>query len=51
MTPFVAGEALKKDFPQVEQAVYAWDNNPVFFQNGQATTTKTISHRRRISST
>jgi putative ABC transport system permease protein len=40
MTPFVAGEALKKDFPQVEQAVYAWNNNPVFFANGQATTTK-----------
>ncbi|MFL6863209.1 MAG: ABC transporter permease, partial [Allosphingosinicella sp.] len=40
MTPFVAGEALKKDFPQVEQAVYAWNNNPVFFASGQATTTK-----------
>jgi putative ABC transport system permease protein len=40
MTPFAAGEALKKDFPQVENAVYAWNNNPVFFANGQATTTK-----------
>ncbi|MEA3000387.1 MAG: putative transport system permease protein [Sphingomonadales bacterium] len=40
MTPFAAGEALKKDFPQVEQAVYAWNNNPVFFANGQATATK-----------
>lgn len=40
MTPWVAGEALKKDFPQVEKAVYAWDNTPVFFQNGEATSTK-----------
>jgi putative ABC transport system permease protein len=40
MTPFAAGEALKKDFPQVEQAVYAWNNDPVFFSNGQAEKTK-----------
>jgi putative ABC transport system permease protein len=40
MTPYVAGEALKKDFPQVERAVYAWDNTPVFFQNGEASSTK-----------
>jgi putative ABC transport system permease protein len=40
MTPYAAGEALKKDFPQVEGAVYAWDNGPVFFQNGEATSTK-----------
>jgi putative ABC transport system permease protein len=40
MTPYAAGEALKKDFPQVERAVYAWDNGPVFFQNGQASKTE-----------
>ncbi|MFL6857221.1 MAG: ABC transporter permease [Allosphingosinicella sp.] len=40
MTPFAAGEALKKDFPQVEYAAYAWNNNPVFFQDGQATVTE-----------
>jgi putative ABC transport system permease protein len=40
MTPYAAGEALKKDFPQVERAVYAWDNDPVFFQNGQASATE-----------
>jgi len=40
MTPWTAGEALKKDFPQVERAVYAWDNGPVFFQNGEASSTK-----------
>ncbi|HEY0414276.1 MAG TPA: ABC transporter permease [Allosphingosinicella sp.] len=40
MTPYAAGEALKKDFPQVEKAVYAWDNDPVFFQGGQASKTE-----------
>src|SRR4051812_439531 len=39
-TPYAAGEALKKDFPQVEKAVYAWDNGPVFFQDGQASKTE-----------
>jgi len=40
MTPYRAGEALKKDFPQVERAVYAWDNGPVFFKDGQASKTE-----------
>jgi putative ABC transport system permease protein len=40
MTPFAAGEALRKDFPQVETAVYAWDNGPVFLRNGQAYSTE-----------
>jgi putative ABC transport system permease protein len=40
MTPYAAGPALKKDFPQVEKTVYAWDNDPVFFSNGEATKTK-----------
>ena len=38
MTPWVAGHALKKDFPQVENAVYAWATKPVFIKDGQATT-------------
>jgi putative ABC transport system permease protein len=40
MAAYVSGEALRKDFPQVEHVVYAWDNNPVFFQNGQASPTE-----------
>jgi putative ABC transport system permease protein len=40
MTPYAAGVAFKKDFPQVESAVYAWDNNPVYFADGQATRTE-----------
>ena len=31
---------LKKDFPQVERAVYFSDNEPVFVKDGQATATK-----------
>jgi putative ABC transport system permease protein len=38
MTPWVAGEALKKDFPQVEAKVYAFNTTPVFIRNGQAET-------------
>jgi putative ABC transport system permease protein len=37
MTPYVAGQALKKDFPQVESLVYAFSTTPIFMQNGQAT--------------
>ena len=38
MTPYAAGEALKKDFPQVEAKVYAFGGGPVFMKDGQATT-------------
>jgi putative ABC transport system permease protein len=38
MSAYPSAEALQKDFPQVEKTVYAWDNNPVFVQNGQAAT-------------
>ena len=38
MTPFIAGEALKKDFPQVESKVYAFGAEPVFMKNGQPQT-------------
>jgi putative ABC transport system permease protein len=40
MTPYAAGVAFKKDFPQVEAAVYTWDNTPVFFADDQATPTE-----------
>ena len=32
--------ASKKDFPQVEHAVYVQDNEPVFLKDGQATATE-----------
>ncbi|MDP8914407.1 MAG: ABC transporter permease, partial [Pseudomonadota bacterium] len=38
MTPWIAGERLKKDFPQVERAVYAFGTEPVFIKDGQAQT-------------
>src|SRR5687767_8772857 len=38
MTPYVAGEALEKDFPQVEAKVYAFGTEPVFIKDGQAST-------------
>ncbi len=38
MTPWRAGEALKKDFPQVEAKVYAFGTEPVFIKDGQAST-------------
>ena len=38
MTPYVAGERLKKDFPQVEAKVYAFGSEPVFIKDGQAST-------------
>jgi putative ABC transport system permease protein len=37
MTPYVAGQALKKDFPQVESLVYGFSTTPIYMQNGQAT--------------
>ena len=38
MTPYAAGKAFAKDFPQVESAVYAWRTEPVFLKDGQAST-------------
>jgi len=40
MTNYAAGPALRKDFPQVEKTVYVFSNDPVFFQRGEATSTK-----------
>jgi putative ABC transport system permease protein len=38
MTPYAAGEALVKDFPQVESKTYAQQASPVFMKNGEAQT-------------
>ena len=38
MTPWIAGQRLQKDFPQIEAAVYALSTEPVFLKNGQAST-------------
>ena len=40
MTPYRAGKSLRDDFPQIEREVYVSNNNPVFFRNGQATSTE-----------
>jgi putative ABC transport system permease protein len=40
MTPYAAGKSIRQDFPQVEQEVYVNNNNPVFFRNGEATSTE-----------
>ena len=36
MTPYTAGKALRKDFPQIEQEVYVFPTTPVFIKDGQA---------------
>jgi putative ABC transport system permease protein len=40
MTPYAAGKAFQKDFPQVEKLVYLLGSKPVFFKDGQATATE-----------
>src|SRR5687768_6177235 len=40
MSAFVTKDRIKKDFPQVERAVYAQGAAPVFYQNGQASPTE-----------
>jgi len=42
MSPFVAGQALKKDFPQIEKLVYIKSEGPVVLQDGVAKTTDDI---------
>jgi putative ABC transport system permease protein len=37
MTAYAAGQALKKDFPQVESLVYGYTTDPIYMQKGQAT--------------
>lgn len=40
MSAYVTKERVKKDFPQIEHAVYVQDNDPVFLKDGQASSTK-----------
>ena len=40
MTPYIAGKRIAKDFPQVEQEVYAFSTQPVMIRNGEASTLK-----------
>jgi putative ABC transport system permease protein len=42
MTAFVAGEALKKDYPQVDKTVYVQRTGPVLLRDGQALETKDV---------
>jgi putative ABC transport system permease protein len=38
MTPYIAGQRLAQDFPQIEREVFAFSTTPVFMENGQAST-------------
>src|ERR671916_115957 len=40
MAPYITKERTKKDFPQIERAVYIQNAAPVFLQDGQATHTE-----------
>src|SRR5918999_478870 len=40
MTPYRAGKSIRDDFPQIEREVYVTNNDPVFFRNGEATSTE-----------
>jgi putative ABC transport system permease protein len=40
MTPYVGGKSLRDNFPQIEREVYVTDNDPVFFRNGEASSTE-----------
>jgi len=40
MSAYVSKEAIKKDFPQVTNAVYALSSEPVLYKDGQASPTK-----------
>jgi len=40
MSAYVSKDRAKKDFPQITNAAYVSDNEPVFLKNGQATSTK-----------
>ena len=40
MANYASGAALAKDFPQIEKSVYGLFTDPVFFRNGQASSTQ-----------
>ena len=47
MAPTSPRNAIKKDFPQIERAVYALSSGPVFHKDGQASLDQGLSVRRR----
>ncbi|MGZ8312940.1 MAG: ABC transporter permease, partial [Allosphingosinicella sp.] len=40
MTPYISGKSLRDNFPQIEREVYVTTNDPVFYKDGQATSTE-----------
>ena len=40
MTPYAAGKSLRDNFPQIEREVYVNNNDPVFYKDGEATSTE-----------
>jgi putative ABC transport system permease protein len=42
MTSYIAGEALKKDFPQVDSTVYFQQSSPVMLRGGEALPTEKV---------
>ena len=40
MTPYAAGKSLRDSFPQIEREVYVSNNDPVFYKDGQASSTE-----------
>jgi putative ABC transport system permease protein len=40
MTPYISGRSLRDNFPQIEREVYVTNNDPVFYKDGQATSTE-----------
>src|SRR4030095_1575526 len=40
MTPYASGKSLRDNFPQIEREVYVSNNDPVFYKDGQATSTE-----------
>jgi putative ABC transport system permease protein len=43
MSAYVAGETLKKDFPQIERKVYVLSASPVVFHRGEALPTENVA--------
>ena len=42
MSPYTAGRALRKDYPQIEASVYALNSQPVVMRNGEAMPTEDV---------
>lgn len=44
MTPYIAGQRLAKDFPQIAEQVYAFSSAPVLIERGTAITLRDFIH-------